>query len=164
MKKTFLKLSFYSFILFSVVSCGSSSEDNKAEMEVPEEVTDQMADFSSLTTAKDAMEEYKSLLEQYSENIKNGDVDAATELKTKLDELKSYAEGKFNFDEIKALGDLTSLADQIQSGKVVDLNKAFDVYNQSMKALDNIPMDAETREAMDASKDAMQSIQGLGGL
>ncbi|MBP6089741.1 MAG: hypothetical protein KA521_00685 [Crocinitomicaceae bacterium] len=161
MKKTILKLSFYTLILFSVASCGSSSEDTNNEMEIPEVVDEQVQDFSSLTTAKDAMDEYKNLLEEYSENVKNGDVEAANEIKTKLAELKTFAEGKFSSNDLKALVNLTSIAAQLEAGKLVDLNKAFNAYDQSMKVLENIPMDEDTKEAMEASKEAMQGLEGL---
>jgi hypothetical protein len=161
MKKTILKLSFYTFILFSVASCGSSADDTKNEMEIPEVVDEQVQDFSSLTSAKDAMDEYKNLLEEYSENVKNGDVDAANEIKTKLADLKTFAEGKFSSEDLKALVNLTSIAAQLEAGKLVDLNKAFNAYDQSMKVLENIPMDEDTKEALEASKEAMQGLEGL---
>jgi len=161
MKKTILKLSFYTFILFSVASCGSSADDTKNKMEIPEVVDEQVQDFSSLTSAKDAMDEYKNLLEEYSENVKNGDVDAANEIKTKLAELKTFAEGKFSSDDLKALVNLTSIAAQLEAGKLVDLSKAFNAYDQSLKALENIPMDEDTKAAIEASKEAMQGLEGL---
>lgn len=164
MKKTFLKLSFYTFLLFAVTSCGSSSvEENTEEMEMPEVVNEEVQDFSSLTSAKDAMDEYKTLLEEYSYNIKNGDVDAAKKIQAQLDELKTYAEGKFSSEELKALVNLTSIAAQLEAGKLVDLGKAFNAYDQSMKVLENIPMDDETKEALEASKEAMKGLEGLGG-
>lgn len=161
MKKTIFKLSFYTFILFSVASCGSSSDETKNEIEVPEVVAEEVQDFSSLTSAEDAMNEYKSMLEEYSENVKNGDVEAANEIKTKLAELKTFAEGKFSSDELKALVNLTSIAAQLEAGKLVDLSKAFNAYDQSLKALESIPMDEDTKAAIEASKDAMKGLEGL---
>ena len=78
--------------------------DTQIEVPEVEEPVAEENDFSSLTTAEDAMNEYKSMLEDYADKVKNGETDAAKELKTKLDELKSYAEGHFEMTEIKALG------------------------------------------------------------
>ena len=167
MKKTILRLSIYSFRLFAVTSCGSSSDDmDNAEMDMPE-MTDEVAleeeDFSSLTTAEDAMDEYKDLLEEYSDLVADGDAEAAAELKSKLDDLKTFAEGEFGSDELKALTDLSKLAIQLEAGKMVDLDKAFDAYDKSLEMLKDIPMDAETEEALNDAKDAMKGLEGLGG-
>jgi hypothetical protein len=162
MKKTFLKLSFYSLILFSVTSCGSSAEDD-TKVEVPEVVEEEEPDFSAITSAEKAMDEYKSLLEEYSNLVESGDEAAAAELKEQLDELKSFAEGKFGSDELKALSDLTSLAAKLEAGEMVDLGTALEAYDKSLEVLEDMPMDAETREALDASQEAMQGLEGLGG-
>ena len=169
MKKTILRLSVYSMMLFAVASCGSSSSDMDEEMEMPElsEETateeDAAADFSSLTSAEDAMDEYKSLLEEYSYLVKDGDKEAAAALKSSLDELKAYAEGEFGSDELKALTDLSKLALQLEAGKMVDLTSAFNAYDKSLEALKSIPMDAETEKALNDAQDAMKGLEGLGG-
>jgi predicted DNA-binding protein YlxM (UPF0122 family) len=168
MKKTILTLACFSFLFFSMTSCGGSSEpkemDTQIEAPVAEEPVAEENDFSSLTTAEDAMNEYKSMLEDYADKVKNGEVDAAKELKTKLDELKTYAEGQFDMKEIKALSDLTKLAVQLESGKNVDLNKAFNAYEKSLEMLKDMPMDDETKDALKQSQDAMDKLKGLGGL
>jgi hypothetical protein len=168
MKKTILRLSIYSLMLFAVTSCGSSSNDmDSAEMDMPEmtdeTLEDAAEDFSSLTTAEDAMDEYKDLLEEYSDLVADGDAEAAAELKSKLDDLKAFAEGEFGSDELKALTDLSKLAIQLEAGKMVDLDKAFDAYDKSLEMLKEIPMDAETEEALNEAKDAMKDLEGLGG-
>lgn len=168
MKKTILTLACFSFLFFSMTSCGGSTEpkemDTQTEAPVAEEPVAEENDFSSLTTAEDAMNEYKSMLEDYADKVKNGEVDAAKELKTKLDELKTYAEGQFDMKEIKALSDLTKLAVQLESGKNVDLNKAFNAYEKSLEMLKDMPMDDETKDALKQSQDAMDKLKGLGGL
>ena len=168
MKKTILTLSCFSLLFFSLSSCGGSSEPKEmdTQIEVPEveEPVAEENDFSSLTTAEDAMNEYKSMLEDYADKVKNGETDAAKELKTKLDELKSYAEGQFEMTEIKALGDLTKLAIQLEAGKNVDLTKAFGAYEKSLEMLKDIPMDADTKDALKQSQDAFDQLKGLGGM
>jgi exonuclease VII small subunit len=66
--------------------------------------------------------------------------------------------------EIKALSDLTKLAIQLESGKNVDLNKAFNAYEKSLEMLKDIPMDADTKDALKQSQDALDQLKGLGGM
>lgn len=171
MKKTMLTLSCIALLFISLSSCGGSSdqEEMDTQTEVPEmdesENGDfEETDFSSLSSAEEAMDEYKSMLEEYADLVKNGDIDEASEIKSKLDELKSYAEGQFEMSEIKALGELTKLAIQLESGKNVDLNKAFDAYDKSLEMLKDMPMDADTKDALKQSQDAMDQLKGLGGM
>lgn len=176
MKKTLLTLTCFSLMFFSLQSCGGSSSqaddamdklDQLSEMSSDysdEEESDDSNDFSSLTSAQDAMEEYKSMLEDYAEKVKSGEVDAAAELKDKLDELKSYTESTFAKGELKALGELTKLAIALESGKNVDLKTAFGAYEKSLELLKNIPMDKDAEDALKTTKDAMDALKGLGGL
>ncbi len=177
MKKTLLTLTCFSLMFFSLQSCGGSSSEADDAMDKlkelsemssdyseEEEVSDDSNDFSSLSTAEDAMEEYKSMLEDYADKVKSGEVDAAAELKDKLDELKSYTESTFAKGELKALGELTKLAIALESGKNVDLKTAFGAYEKSLELLKNIPMDKDAEDALNTAKDAMDALKGLGGL
>lgn len=176
MNRKFIYVSlFVAMSTFTLTGCGGSSEPKddfsedmemldeeevaeEEEAEEPEEI-----DFSSLSTAEDAMSEYKTMLEHYADVVKSGSVDEAKELKAQLDELKSYSEDKFGGASLKALASLSKFALQIESGKDVDLDDAFAAYDKSMEALKNMPgMDAETEKAMGEAQDAMKGMKSLG--
>jgi hypothetical protein len=175
MNRKFIYVSlFVAMSTFTLTSCGGSDEpeeDFSEDMEmldeedVAEEETEEpeKLDFSSLSTAEDAMSEYKTMLENYADVVKNGSVDEAKELKAQLDELKSYSEDKFGGASLKALASLSKFALQIESGKDVDLDDAFAAYDKSMEALKNMPgMDAETEKAMGEAQEAMKGMKSLG--
>jgi hypothetical protein len=171
MKKKFINVSLILAITtFTLTSCGSSSENQEDvsedmemidEEKIEEEV--EKLDVSSLTTAEDAMNEYKTLLENYADLVKNGSIDEAEALKAELDELKAFSEDKWGGESLKAMANLSKYALQIEAGKEVDLNDAFNAYDKSMEVLKNMPgMDAESEKAMDEAQDAMKDLKNIG--
>jgi hypothetical protein len=170
MKKKFIYVSlFLTFSVFTLSSCGSSSEpeeDLTEEIEMIEEEVSEEADkldVTSLTSADEAMEEYKSMLEEYADLTKSGSIEEAEALKAQLDELKSFSEDKWGAVSLKAMADLSKYALQIEAGKDIDLDDAFNAYDKSLEVMKNMPgMDAETEKAMDEAQDAMKSMQSLG--
>ena len=175
MNRKFIYVSlFVAMSTFTLTSCGGSSESEEAtteETKPTEEVADaeegteetEKLDVSSLTSADEAMNEYKTMLESYADLVKNGSVDEAEELKAQLEELKSFSEDKWGAASLKAMTDLSKFALQIESGKDVNLDDAYDAYDKSMEAIKNMPgMDAETEKAMEASQDAMKNLKNMG--
>lgn len=171
MKKKFINVSLILAIsTFTLTSCGGSSENQEDvsedmemidEEKIEEEV--EKLDVSSLTTAEDAMNEYKTLLENYADLVKNGSIDEAEALKAELDELKAFSEDKWGGESLKAMANLSKYALQIEAGKEVDLNDAFNAYDKSMEVLKNMPgMDAESEKAMDEAQDAMKDLKNIG--
>jgi len=171
MKKKFINVSLILTIsTFTLTSCGGSSENQEDvsedmemidEEKIEEEV--EKLDVSSLTSAEDAMNEYKTLLENYADLVKNGSIDEAEVLKAELDELKAFSEDKWGAVSLKAMANLSKYALQIEAGKEVDLNDAFNAYDKSMEVLKNMPgMDAESEKAMDEAQDAMKDLKNIG--
>lgn len=169
MKKTVFTFACFSMLFFSLPSCGGSSSESddasttteKVEMEDDQE-ENQTSDLSSISSAEEAMTMYKTRLEEYAEAVKSGNSESANELKEQLDELKKYAETNFEMAQLKAMADLSKLALDLEAGKNVDLKKAFGAFEKSMEALKNIPLDEESKEALEDAKDAMNQLKGLG--
>jgi len=155
-----------------LTGCGGSSEpqeDLSTDTEMVEEEsteateTPEKLDLSSFSSADDAMDKYKSLLEEYSELIKNGSAEEAKALKAQLDELKSFSEDKWGKASLKAMANLSKVALQIEAGKDVNLDDALNAYDKSLEAIKKMPgMDAETEKAMSETQDAMKQLKSLG--
>ena len=179
MKKKFIYVSlFMTFSVFTLSSCGSSSEPeedltDETEM-VDEDITDvadeadeaneaEKLDVNSFTSADEAMDEYKSMLEKYADLTKSGSIEEAKVLKAQLAELKSFSEDKWGAASLKALTSLSKYALQIEAGKDIDLDNAFKAYDKSLEVMKNMPgMDAESEKAMDEAQDAMKGLKSLG--
>jgi hypothetical protein len=173
MKRKFIYVSlFLTMSMFVFTSCGSSSEPKEEltdNMEiVDEEKTEETEepeklDVTSISSSDQAMDEYKNLLENYAELVKSGSKEEAEALKTQLDELKSYSEGKWGAESLKAMTTLSKYALQIEAGKDVDINDALKAYEKTFEVMKNMPgMDAETEKAMGDAQDAMKKMQNLG--
>lgn len=155
-------------------SCGGSkTDDSKASVTTPptseasaddDETSASMgsADLNveSLTTAQDASNKYKEMIAEYAEIVKSGTAAEKDAYKEKMDELESYAKGKFSSAELKAMLSLTKLAVQLEAGKIVDLDAAYEMYGkalgESMKLLNS---NEDLNDAMDKAGDAMKGAQ-----
>ena len=155
-------------------SCGGSkTDDSKASVTTPptseasaddDETSASMgsADLNveSLTTAQDASNKYKEMIAEYAERVKSGTAAEKDAYKEKMDELESYAKGKFSSAELKAMLSLTKLAVQLEAGKIVDLDAAYEMYGkalgESMKLLNS---NEDLNDAMDKAGDAMKGAQ-----
>jgi hypothetical protein len=139
-------------------------EESTEETETTEvEETAEKLDLSSFSSADEAMDEYKSLIEEYSELVKNGSAEEAKALKAQLDELKSFSEDKWGKASLKAMANLSKVALQLEAGKDIDLDDALNAYDKSLDAIKNMPgMDAETEKAMSETQDAMKQLKSLG--
>ena len=157
-------------------SCGGSkTDDSKASVTKPttsessaDEDDDQTSasmgsadlNVESLTTAQDASNKYKEMIAEYAEIVKTGTAEEKDAFKEKMDELESYAKGKFSSSELKAMLSLTKLAVQLEAGKMVDLDAAYEMYGkalgESMKLLNS---NEDLNDAMEEAGDAMKGAQ-----
>jgi hypothetical protein len=157
-------------------SCGGSkTDDSKASVTKPttsessaDEDEDQTSasmgsadlNVESLTTAQDASNKYKEMIAEYAEIVKTGTAEEKAAYKEKMTELESYAKGKFSNSELKAMLSLTKLAVQLEAGKIVDLDAAYEMYGkalgESMKLLNS---NEDLNDAMDKAGDAMKGAQ-----
>ena len=160
-------------------SCGGSkTDDSKASVTTPP-TSEASADdddetgasmgssdlnVESLTSAQDASNKYKEMIAEYAEIVKSGTAAEKDAYKQKMDELESYAKGKFSSAELKAMLSLTKLAVQLEAGKMVDLDAAYEMYGkalgESMKLLNsNEDINDAMEEAGDAVKDAQKDAE-----
>ena len=160
-------------------SCGGSkTDDSKASVTTPP-TSEASADdddetgasmgssdlnLESLTSAQDASNKYKEMIAEYAEIVKSGTAAEKDAYKEKMDELESYAKGKFSSAELKAMLSLTKLAVQLEAGKMVDLDAAYEMYGkalgESMKLLNsNEDMNDAIEEAGDAMKGAQEDAE-----
>lgn len=178
MKKMKTKLIYVSVLIagFSLAlnSCGGSkTDDSKASVTTPptseasaddDETSASMgsADLNveSLTTAQDASNKYKEMIAEYAEIVKTGTAEEKDAFKEKMDELESYAKEKFSSSELKAMLSLTKLAVQLEAGKMVDLDAAYEMYGkalgESMKLLNS---NEDLNDAMEEAGDAMKGAK-----
>lgn len=159
-------------------SCGGSkTDDDKASMvtsstnESSSDVDDNQTganmgsgelNVESLTSAEDASNKYKEMIAEYAEIVKTGTAEEKDAFKEKMDELESYAKGKFSSSELKAMLSLTKLAVQLEAGKMVDLDAAYELYGkalgESMKLLNS---NEDLNEAMgDAAEEVDKAMKG----
>ena len=156
-------------------SCGGSkTDDSKASVTTPP-TSEASADdddetgasmgssdlnVESLTSAQDASNKYKEMIAEYAEIVKTGTAEEKDAFKEKMDELESYAKEKFSSSELKAMLSLTKLAVQLEAGKMVDLDAAYEMYGkalgESMKLLNS---NEDMNDAMDKAGDAMKGAQ-----
>ncbi len=159
-------------------SCGGSkTDDSKASVTTPP-TSEASADddetgasmgssdlnVESLTSAQDASNKYKEMIAEYAEIVKTGTAEEKDAFKEKMDELESYAKEKFSSSELKAMLSLTKLAVQLEAGKMVDLDAAYEMYGkalgESMKLLNsNEDMNDAMEEAGDAVKGAQKDAE-----
>ena len=170
MKKKFIYVSlFMTLSVFTFSSCGSSSEPEANSTEQTDmagkdstEVAGKF-DESSFASADEAMEEYKTLLEEYAELVKSGSTEEAEVLKAQMEELKSFSEGKWGAASLEAMANLSKYALDIEAGKDIDLDDALNAYDKSLEVMKNMPgMDAESEQAIDDAQDAMKQLESLG--
>jgi hypothetical protein len=156
-------LAMFSFVFTSCGGSSSSGDELDHQMEnLDSEIEDETAvpaveslDVSSISSAEDAMDKYKSMLEEYAELVKNGSVDEAQTIKVQLDELQSFAESEWGKSSLKAMSNLTKLALQLEAGKYVDLDGALKAYDKSLKVLKDLPGAADYEKEMSKAQDAM---------
>ena len=142
---------------------GSSAEDEGVQGANTGSVASTGSDdlnVESLTTAEDASNKYKEMIAEYAEIVKTGTAEEKDAFKEKMDELESYAKEKFSSSELKAMLSLTKLAVQLEAGKMVDLDAAYEMYGkalgESMKLLNS---NEDMNDAMDKAGDAMKDAQ-----
>ena len=142
---------------------GSSAEDEGVQGANTGSVASTGSDdlnVESLTTAEDASNKYKEMIAEYAEIVKTGTAEENDAFKEKMDELESYAKEKFSSSELKAMLSLTKLAVQLEAGKMVDLDAAYEMYGkalgESMKLLNS---NEDMNDAMDKAGDAMKDAQ-----
>lgn len=185
MKRKFISCACLSFVLvITLVSCGGA-KDEEVKVETPDlsleenqessqdedngETTSAYADLdvTTVTSAEQASNEYKNLLDEYAEKVKSSSKEEAEKLKLKLDELEKYSKEKFNSSELKAMIGLTKLAVQLQSGKVVDLAKAYATYDEvlgkTFKALEDMGAGDAMEKANKSLKGATEALKNSKG-
>lgn len=171
---TFGAILFASSIL---TSCGGSKE--KDEMDITESLDSISAPTASsesnnsekseinldeINSAKDAMSQYKDLIEKYAQLTKDGKLEDAKELKEQMDKLKSFAEGKWQGSSLKAMAELSEMAIQIEAGKVVDLGNALKAYDKALDAVKDLPGGEDAKDLLKASGDLINAANGLNAL
>jgi hypothetical protein len=170
MKKKFIYVSlFMTLSVFTLSSCGNSSESETSSTEKTEtsgkdstEVAGKF-DENSFASADEAMEQYKTLLEEYADLVKSGSTEEAEALKAQMEELKSFSEGKWGAASLEAMANLSKYALDIESGKDINLDDALNAYDKSLDAIKNMPgMDAESEKAIEDAQDAMNQLESLG--
>ena len=155
--------------VFTLSSCGNSSESETSSTEKTEtsgkdstEVAGKF-DENSFASADEAMEQYKTLLEEYADLVKSGSTEEAEALKAQMEELKSFSEGKWGAASLEAMANLSKYALDIESGKDINLDDALNAYDKSLDAIKNMPgMDAESEKAIEDAQDAMNQLESLG--
>ena len=103
------------------------------------------------------------MLDEYNSLLESGQADEAKALKASLDALNAAASASLVGDELKALNDLANLSLLLESGEDVNLDDALKATDALLDMTKDLPMDAETKEAMDAAGATMDALQGLGG-
>ena len=160
MKK--LPFSILAFSLVMLASCGGSSIkdtlSSAAELSSADEIK---VNLDEITSAYVSMTEYKSLMEKYSAAVKSQNAEEAKLIKEQLDILKQFADSKWQGESLKAMGELSRLAIQIESGKDVDLDQALDAYSKSLDAISNMPGSEDAKEAIKASEDILKAAEDL---
>ena len=148
-------------------SCGGSkTDDSKASVTTPptseasaddDETSASMgsADLNveSLTTAQDASNKYKEMIAEYAEIVKTGTAEEKAAYKEKMTKLESYAKGKFSNSELKAMLSLTKLAVDLEAGKMVNLDAAYEVYGKALE---------ESMKLLNSNEDINDAMEGAG--
>jgi len=150
-------------------SCGGSkTDDSKASVTKPttsessaDEDDDQTSasmgsadlNVESLTTAQDASNKYKEMIAEYAEIVKTGTAEEKAAYKEKMTELESYAKGKFSNSELKAMLSLTKLAVDLEAGKMVNLDAAYEVYGKALE---------ESMKLLNSNEDINDAMEGAG--
>lgn len=173
MKKNIINLAILS--AFSFASCGGGKDEKNAidsamkadsiAVAMAADSADKAAanvDYSTLT-GSEAISKYKTMLDEYNSLLESGQADEAKALKASLDALNAAASASLVGDELKALNDLANLSLLLESGEDVNLDDALKATDALLDMTKDLPMDAETKEAMDAAGATMDALQGLGG-
>lgn len=58
---------------------------------------------------------------------------------------------------------MAALSLRLEAGEDVDLDAALKATDALLDMTEGLPMDAETKEAMDAAEASLDALQGLGG-
>ena len=163
----------------ALYSCGGSKADDKASVTTPATSGSSAEDdetsanagsvastgsddlnVESLTTAEDASNKYKEMIAEYAEIVKTGTAEEKIAFKEKLTKLESYAKEKFTSAELKAMLSLTKLAGQLEAGKIVDLDAAYEVYGKALgESMKLLKSNEDVNDAMDKAGDAMKDAQ-----
>ena len=115
-------------------------------------------DYSSLK-GKDALDKYKSMLEEYQSVLKSGNTDEAAKLKSQLDDLKSAVSSNLTGNEVKAMAELTKLAIKLESNKDIDLSNSLKAYEKAVDALQNM----SSEDIKQGAEDLKNTIKDAGG-
>jgi hypothetical protein len=176
MKKTIINLAILSAFSFAFASCGGGKEDenNKIDSALKaDSIAVAMAadsaekaaanvDYSKLT-GSEAISQYKTMLDEYNSLLESGNTDEAKALKASLDALNAAAAANLVGDELKALNDMAALSLRLEAGEDVNLDDALKATDALLDMTKDLPMDAETKEAMDAAGASLDVLQGMGG-
>ena len=119
-------------------------------------------DYSKLT-GSEAISQYKTMLDEYNALLESGKADEAKALKASLDALNAAASANLVGDELKALSELAAISLRLESGEDVDLDAAVKATDALIDMTKDLPMDEETKEAMDAAGASLDALQGMGG-
>ncbi|MBU3714443.1 MAG: hypothetical protein FGM46_05785 [Ferruginibacter sp.] len=131
----------------------SSSSSSSSDISI-----DELKDLKG----KDALDAYKSAVEQYDALIKeSGNSDAAKTLKSKLDQLKSIYNSSLAPSELKALGKLTEVALSLESGKTVDLSQALGAYESAVNALDKLENVEDAAKVIKGGKEVLDAVNEI---
>ena len=144
------------------VTRGSSDEDDEASANTGSVASTGSGELNleSLTTAQDASNKYKEMIAEYAEIVKTGTAEEKIAFKEKMTKLESYAKGKFSNSELKAMLSLTKLAGQLEAGKIVDLDAAYEVYGKALgESMKLLKSNEDVNDAMDKAGDAMKDAQ-----
>lgn len=175
MKKKILNLAILCALTFSFASCGGGKDDTnvidstlKADSVAAAAAADSAekaaanVDYSKLT-GSEAISQYKTMLDEYNALLESGKADEAKALKASLDALNAAASANLVGDELKALSELAAISLRLESGEDVDLDAAVKATDALIDMTKDLPMDEETKEAMDAAGASLDALQGMGG-
>jgi hypothetical protein len=175
MKKTIINLAILSAFSFAFASCGGGKDENnaidsalKADSTAAALLQDSISkaestvDYSKLT-GSEAVAQYKSMLDEYNTLLEEGKAEEAKALKVSLDALNAAASANLVGDELKALNEMVNLSMRLEAGEDVDLDDALKATDALLEMSKDLPMDQETKEAMDAAGASLDALQGMGG-
>jgi len=93
------------------------------------------------------------MIEEYAEIVKTGTAEEKAAYKEKMTKLESYAKGKFSNSELKAMLSLTKLAVDLEAGKMVNLDAAYEVYGKALE---------ESMKLLNSNEDINDAMEGAG--
>lgn len=148
--------------VFIIASCGDSTPTDESNNDVEKSNAksddhDDQARGLSFSSAKEAASKYESIMQDYAKSLADGNEKMAEEYLKKTEDIQEYVDQNFSNQKqlIENMGEMNNQMLEMQKDY---MDGTFEIYDDMLNGLGDLPGANGANEANEAMKDAQNEV------